>query len=310
MILNKELNNSIEDVAKQKLLDGSPIDLVGIQNLQIPIQLDNGFYTPVKSSIFVSLDDPHTRGIHMSRIYLAFHEYFKKNKLNFSNLETILEKIIDDQQEISSCGKIKVAFDYATERKSLLSDLSGWRVYPASMEIQKLASGELSYVLEMTVTYSSTCPCSASLSKQIIKDTFEKDFPQENIENKEDVLSWMDKKSLAATPHVQRSEANIRLKVSKKMSKDLSLLDLIDKAEQSLGTAVQVAVKRQDEAEFARTNAQNLMFCEDAIRKLINCFKNNDDILDYFIQVQHHESLHPFTVESSVVKGVKDGWKC
>ena len=76
-----------------------------------------------------------------------------------------------------------------------------------------------------------------------------------------------------------------------------------------MGTPVQTAVKQEDEAEFARLNARNLMFCEDAARRVAFLFKNKSSVLDYFIRAQHFESLHPFTVESSVVKGVKGGWK-
>ena len=42
----------------------------------------------------------------------------------------------------------------------------------------------------------------------------------------------------------------------------------IDRIESSLKTPVQAAVKREDEQEFARLNGQNLMFCEDAARRL------------------------------------------
>ena len=38
--------------------------------------------------------------------------------------------------------------------------------------------------------------------------------------------------------------------------------------EAALGTPVQTAVKREDEQAFARLNAANLMFCEDAARRV------------------------------------------
>lgn len=43
---------------------------------------------------------------------------------------------------------------------------------------------------------------------------------------------------------------------------------MINTAEAALGTAVQTAVKRADEQAFALDNGQNLMFCEDAARRL------------------------------------------
>ena len=39
---------------------------------------------------------------------------------------------------------------------------------------------------------------------------------------------------------------------------------LVDAVEETLATLVRTAVKHEDEQEFARLNAANLMFCEDA----------------------------------------------
>ena len=49
---------------------------------------------------------------------------------------------------------------------------------------------------------------------------------------------------------------------------ELPLVALIDALEAALATPVQTAVKREDEQAFARLNAENLMFCEDAARRV------------------------------------------
>ena len=51
-------------------------------------------------------------------------------------------------------------------------------------------------------------------------------------------------------------------------AQEFPITDLVDLVENSLKTPVQAAVKREDEQEFARLNGQNLMFCEDAARRL------------------------------------------
>ncbi len=56
-------------------------------------------------------------------------------------------------------------------------------------------------------------------------------------------------------------------------AKSLPVIELIDYAEVALGTAVQTVVKRSDEQAFAVANGQNLMFCEDAARRLNNVFR-------------------------------------
>ncbi|CAH2810686.1 MAG: GTP cyclohydrolase I (EC type 2 [uncultured Caballeronia sp.] len=48
----------------------------------------------------------------------------------------------------------------------------------------------------------------------------------------------------------------------------LGLTHLIDRIEQALGTPVQTAVKRADEQAFVALNGQNLMFVEDAARRV------------------------------------------
>ncbi len=70
----------------------------------------------------------------------------------------------------------------------------------------------------------------------------------------------------------------------------LGLLDLIDRVEAAVGTPVQTAVKRADEQAFASLNGHNLMFVEDAERRI------EAVLLDYVcpsVHVRHMESLHP-----------------
>ncbi len=72
---------------------------------------------------------------------------------------------------------------------------------------------------------------------------------------------------------------------------------MIDRVEDALGTPVQTAVKRADEQAFARLNGQNLMYVEDAARKiqqsLGNAFPQSS------VSVRHVESLHPHDAVAS-----------
>ena len=49
---------------------------------------------------------------------------------------------------------------------------------------------------------------------------------------------------------------------------------------------------REDEQAFAALNAKNLLFCEDAARRLKQCFETMPSIADYQFKVEHQESLH------------------
>ncbi len=68
--------------------------------------------------------------------------------------------------------------------------------------------------------------------------------------------------------------------------------ELIDHAEAALGTAVQTAVKRADEQAFALANGQNLMFCEDAARRLHRALMQREELIGFDVRVVHAESLH------------------
>jgi GTP cyclohydrolase I len=108
---------------------------------------------------------------------------------------------------------------------------------------------------------------------------------------------------VGGVPHAQRSRAKIRLELDPAASAEV--IDYIDLVETALGTPVQAAVKREDEQEFARLNAQNLMFCEDAGRKIKSSLNRQEEILDFRAEVTHEESLHPHDAVSIVTKDPK-----
>ena len=51
-------------------------------------------------------------------------------------------------------------------------------------------------------------------------------------------------------------------------------------------------VKREDEQEFARLNGQNLMFVEDAVRRIKQALLDSQLWSNCHVRVSHYESLH------------------
>lgn len=90
---------------------------------------------------------------------------------------------------------------------------------------------------------------------------------------------------------------------------ELPIIMLIDAIEDALKTPVQAAVKREDEQEFARLNGQNLMFCEDAARRLQHELHQHAGFADFWIRVNHYESLHAHDAVSITTKGILCGFK-
>ena len=125
--------------------------------------------------------------------------------------------------------------------------------------------------------------------------------------NYDEVMQWLGTpEGICATPHSQRSYAQVKVKVNE--SDLLELSSLINDIEAALKTPVQAAVKREDEQEFARLNASNLMFCEDASRRLQQALNAKPSYLDFWVRVNHLESLHPHDAVAVVTKGVENGY--
>ena len=89
---------------------------------------------------------------------------------------------------------------------------------------------------------------------------------------------------------------------------EFSLVELIDLVEATLATPVQTAVKRIDEQAFALRNGQNLMFCEDAARRVQAALDDDTRISDFWLRAAHHESLHPHDAVAMASKGIVGGY--
>ena len=146
------------------------------------------------------------------------------------------------------------------------------------------------------VTYSSTCPCSAALSRQLLEQAFSAQFAAGMVDSTE-VAAWLRQRGSLATPHSQRSVATARVRIEQEAER-LGLLNLIDSVEDAVGTPVQTAVKRADEQAFAQLNGQNLMYVEDAARRIQQSLSLRFPVSS--VSVRHLESLHPHDAVASV----------
>jgi GTP cyclohydrolase I len=279
---------TLPDIAAQASRQALPLDWVGMCGIALPVLFD-GQRLSAMADAGVSLDDGEARGIHMSRLYLALEMLEQKN-LTPALLRRVLQRFLETHEGLSNSAYIKIHTDLLLKRPALVSPLAGWKTYPVSIEA-RLKNAMFHVELKIDVPYSSTCPCSAALSRQLIQQQFVDDFANKPLQHA-DVLSWLGStKGIVATPHSQRSTARLRLRLDDFLD-DLPLIAIINDAEAALGTAVQTAVKRADEQAFALANGQNLMFCEDAARRLNLALKRAPGINAFHIRVVHAESLH------------------
>lgn len=300
-------------VSESKAPIATVLDKVGMEGVELPILVHDGSSKlnsiPAKVSLFISLDDPHSKGIHMSRLYIKAKEFLTLYPISFPTLASLSEALIETHQDSSFSSHIKVNFDYMLERKALISSETGFRSYPVSLAITRNKNSALNYEMELNLVYSSTCPCSAALAREIVNESFIQKFGGHTVISQQEISEWLlSEQSQIAVPHAQRSEVNIKLQFNK-VSTKLDLDYWINTLEQCLSTPVQAVVKREDEQEFTRLNGTNMMFSEDAARRLKFTLDQEQSINDYYIKVNHLESLHAHNAVVVASKGIRGGYQ-
>ena len=279
---------TLPDIATQVARQALPLEWVGMRGIALPVLLE-GQRLNAKADAGVSLDDGEARGIHMSRLYLALAA-LERHNLSPARLREVLEDFLASHDGLSNSAYLNIHCEVLLKRPALVSPLSGWKSYPVSISAS-LKNKVFHVELKIEVPYSSTCPCSAALARQLIQQQFIDDFANKPLQHAE-VLAWLgSSQGIVATPHSQRSTAHLHIHLDEFID-ELPLSVIISDAEAALGTAVQTAVKRADEQAFALANGQNLMFCEDAARRLNLALRRSPGVSGFHLRVIHAESLH------------------
>lgn len=287
MVLNMN-SLTLPDIAAQAARQALPLEWVGMRGIALPVLLE-GQRLSAKADAGVSLDDGEARGIHMSRLYLALATLEQQN-LSPWVLRQVLDDFLESHDGLSSNAYLNIHSEVLLKRPALVSPLAGWKSYPVSISAS-LKNKVFHVELKIEVPYSSTCPCSAALARQLIQQQFIDDFANKPLQHAE-VLAWLgSSRGIVATPHSQRSTAQLHMHLDEFID-ELPLSVIINDAEAALGTAVQTAVKRADEQAFALANGQNLMFCEDAVRRLNLALRRSPGVSGFHLRVIHAESLH------------------
>ncbi|MDQ3206035.1 MAG: GTP cyclohydrolase FolE2 [Pseudomonadota bacterium] len=307
MTTSPPLPKRLPDVAFDVAAAARALDWVGMSNIALPLRIAapgpdgaaSSMQVAASVDVAVDLTDASARGIHMSRLYLRLQDAFVSEVVSPAGLRRVLQSLVDSQAGVSSQARLTLRYDQMLLRPALASGYAGWKRYPVEIQAT-LADGHLRLALSFSVEYSSTCPASAALSRQINAERFGEDFAAARPLSTAVVTDWLaSERGLAATPHAQRSRANVRLELRPQFD-ELPMVALVDEIERVLGTPVQTAVKREDEQAFAKLNAANLMFCEDAARRVASVLSVDPRIERFHAQVEHLESLHAHDAVASV----------
>lgn len=289
------MNAALPDVSVTDSAPGlSPLEWVGMEGIDLPITIaDAGYQREIHARADVQVDLPvaHVKGIHMSRLYRRLDELSEAQQLTPSALHKMLTDMVASHSECGSRNaRVRLSFDLLIRRPALRTEnLSGWKSYPVVLEAG-LINGSFTLNARVSVGYSSTCPCSSALTRQLVEQGFQQAFNDREQIDVSEAADWLRANATLATPHSQRSEALVQVGLSASAD-NLQLLDLIERTETAVGTPLQTAVKRADEQAFAGLNGGNLMFVEDAVRRiqltLVEHYRNPA------VHVRHLESLHP-----------------
>lgn len=290
---------------------GSTLDWVGMKGIYAPITIKDTsgqlLTDTAKLQVYVNIHDPKAKGIHMSRLYLQLEQFTGNLPIMAQHLSELLTRMLQTHVGISDSVQVLVSCSALLKRTALKSNNTGWKAYPLS--IRAVKKDEI-FTLELgiKIPYSSSCPCSAALSRQLLQQAFIDEFSHVQSIDKNTFSEWLLKNGSLAIPHSQRSYADIWLRLSPAVDA-LPIIALINACEQALKTPVQTAVKREDEQEFARLNGQHQQFCEDAARQLKATLNCQAMVQDFWLQVDHQESLHAHDAVAITTKGLKTGYQ-
>ncbi len=289
------MNAALPDISLTDAAPGRrPLEWVGMQGIDLPVAVaEPGCRRDVhaRADVQVDLPAPHVKGIHMSRLYGLLDALGDGAALSPAGLRRMLRAMVDSHRDCASrSARVRLRFDLLARRAALVTDgLAGWKSYPVRVDAV-LTGDAFELRAQVTVAYSSTCPCSAALSRHWVEQAFLAAFGREDRVAPAAVAAWLQRHATAATPHSQRSEAVVSVALPVDAA-TLGLIDLIDRIEHALGTPVQTAVKRADEQAFAVLNGGNLMFVEDAARRVQAALDGRH--ANPRVRVRHLESLHP-----------------
>jgi GTP cyclohydrolase I len=268
------------------------IPRVGIERFRIPLQYEHKDgsvqFHDSEASMFVYLEK-HKTGANMSRFCNILQEESANLVVNQKFFETILNRYRADlrdydNEKLIPEAELKLKFSYPTKQQSLKSGNWGWQYYEC--ELKGIASNQ-GTLLQLTLNYeySSTCPCSLSMSKQ-----YEAQFRQGETNEGSGI----------ASAHSQRSLATVN--VTFNLEDYIYIEDLVELMRKAIPTETQSLVKRLDEQAFAILNGENPMFVEHASRRISLVLNQEKRILDWNVKIEHFESLHSHNAVAYICK--------
>jgi GTP cyclohydrolase IB len=271
----------LPDIQNTKPIIERHIRKVGVKNIDVPLMIENqlgGFNEVVAQvSMFGSLSK-YIKGVSMSRFIETLKPYLRRPLKFF-----LIEKILKDLKKTLEVDDAYISFKFKLPilKNSPISKIS-FPIYHQCKFQGQIVNGNYRFFQGVVVQYASYCPCSAELCK----DLSEKDS--------------------SGFPHNQRSFCYALIEALGE--EYVWLEDIIEAIEKATKNSVYAVLKRSDEQEIARIASQNPMFVEDSVRAISEELDKNKKIYDWYLMVEHEESIHPSNAVAINYKGIEGGF--
>jgi GTP cyclohydrolase I len=260
------------------------LNSVGVEKVKVPFKLDSlygGTHNLIAEVEMTTDLREDIKGISMGMLLRSLMKYLDK-PLKHQIIKQILEEFKTAVETDSEHSLIKFDFELPINKKAPKSNIVFPQYYKCGF-VGKLDHDKFRFFQKVQVFYGSYCPCSASLCNHL-KDNDLKGFP-----------------------HAQRSHADLLVEIED--GNIIWLESLIELIENAVKTSMFPVLRRIDEQEVARIAAENPMFVEDSIRRIVHVLNQQDCIYDWIIRCVHMESIHVSNAISTCWKGIEKGFR-
>jgi len=278
------MSDNLPDIQTSKPEFPIYINSVGVEKVKLPFKLDSlygGTHNLIAEVEMTTDLNDQIKGISMGMLLRTLLNYLDK-PLKHQIIKQVLEEFKTAVETNSEHSLIKFEFDLPINKRAPKSNIVFPQFYKCGF-IGKLDHDEFRFFQKVQVFYGSYCPCSVSLCEDLFT-----------------------KKSFGF-PHAQRSFCDLLIEVNP--DNVIWLETLIEIIENSVKTFTIPILRRIDEQEFARIAAENPMFVEDALRRIVNSLNQQELIKDWIVKCTHLESIHVSNAISKAWKGISGGFR-